>query len=141
MKYLLSTNFLENALGGVNANPRTVGGRRRVKGRMKQTLGGVLKAARVRCELTQEQLASRVGATESYLAYLETDQRQPSLELLSCLAQALGWSPISCFCWRILKPAHYSGDKHGRGVGPIRLGAHSPRRKACSPGTMCSRTN
>ena len=73
------------------------GGRRQVKGRMKPTLGGVLKAARVRCGLTQKQLASRVSAAESYLAYLETDQRQPSLELLSRLAQALQLAPDKLF--------------------------------------------
>ena len=64
---------------------------------MKQTLGGVLKAARVRCELTQEQLGSQIGATAAHLAYLENDQRQPSLILLSRLAQALQLAPDKLF--------------------------------------------
>jgi transcriptional regulator with XRE-family HTH domain len=112
-----------------------------MKGRMKQTLGEVLKAARVRRGLTQEQLGSQVGAAAAHLAYLENDQRQPSLELLSRLAEALKLEPNKLFCWPILRRAHYSGDKHGRGVGTIRHGAHLLSGKAYSPGTMCSRTN
>jgi transcriptional regulator with XRE-family HTH domain len=68
-----------------------------MKGRMKQTLGEVLKAARVRRGLTQEQLGSQVGAAAAHLAYLENDQRQPSLELLSRLAEALKLEPNKLF--------------------------------------------
>ena len=60
-------------------------------------LGRVLKAARMRCGLTQEQLGSQSGATAAHLAHLENDQRQPSLELLSRLAQALQLAPDKLF--------------------------------------------
>jgi transcriptional regulator with XRE-family HTH domain len=60
---------------------------------MKQTLGAVLKDARTRCGLTQEQLGLQVGAAAAHLANLEKDQRQPSLALLSRLAEALQLEP------------------------------------------------
>jgi transcriptional regulator with XRE-family HTH domain len=40
---------------------------------------------------------SQVDAAAAYLAYLEKDQRQPSLELLSRLAQALALEPDKLF--------------------------------------------
>ena len=70
----------------------------RIRNRFKrQTLGETLKAARTLCCLTQGQLASRAGATAGYLAYLEKDQRQPSLGLLSRLVQALKLEPAKLF--------------------------------------------
>lgn len=63
---------------------------------MKQT-SGVLKAARLRFELTQEQLGSQIGTTAAHLAYLENNQRHASLELLSRLTQALQLAPDKLF--------------------------------------------
>ena len=49
-----------------------------------------LIAARVRAGLTQEQLAQRMGTTQSAIARLESGQRMPGLRTLERLAQATG---------------------------------------------------
>jgi transcriptional regulator with XRE-family HTH domain len=57
---------------------------------MRETLGQTLKRARRALDLTQRELALRVGVQSSHIAYLEADRRRPSLGLLSRLGQALG---------------------------------------------------
>jgi|SRR5580658_2474441 transcriptional regulator with XRE-family HTH domain len=57
---------------------------------MKKTLGQALKSARTALGLTQRQLASQTGIHASHVAFLESDRRQPSLRLLSRLAEVLG---------------------------------------------------
>jgi len=49
-----------------------------------------LIAARVRAGLTQEQLAQRMGTTQSAIARLESGQRMPGVRTLERLAQATG---------------------------------------------------
>ena len=56
----------------------------------KQTLGQVLKQQRVALDLTQRELAHRLGVKASHIAYLEAGRRRPSLSLLSRLADVLG---------------------------------------------------
>jgi transcriptional regulator with XRE-family HTH domain len=56
----------------------------------KQTLGQVLKQQRVALDLTQRELAVRLGVKASHIAYLEAGRRRPSLSLLSRLADVLG---------------------------------------------------
>ena len=64
---------------------------------MKRSLGGVLKDARIEWGWSLEQLGALVDADPSYLSYLETGVRQPSLELLSRLARALRLKPDRLF--------------------------------------------
>jgi transcriptional regulator with XRE-family HTH domain len=64
---------------------------------MHQSLGQTLKSARTTLRLTQRQLAAQVGIKGSYIAYLESDRRRPSLALLSRLAEALGLQPRALF--------------------------------------------
>lgn len=49
-----------------------------------------LIAARVRAGLTQEELATRMGTTQSTIARLESGRRPPSLRTVQRYAQALG---------------------------------------------------
>ena len=49
-----------------------------------------LIAARVRAGLTQEQLAQRMGTTQSVIARLESGRRMPGVRTLERLAQATG---------------------------------------------------
>jgi transcriptional regulator with XRE-family HTH domain len=56
----------------------------------KKTLGQVLRSQRANMKLTQRVLAQRLNVKPSHVAYLETDQRRPSLALLSRIADVLG---------------------------------------------------
>ncbi len=56
----------------------------------KRTFGTILRQARVRRGQTQRQLAGQLGVKASYIAYLESEQRRPSIELLRKLVGALG---------------------------------------------------
>ena len=52
--------------------------------------GTVLKGARLRRELTQAQLAEKVGVHKMTISRLERGDRQPSMRMLQRLAKALG---------------------------------------------------
>lgn len=54
------------------------------------SLAGELIAARVRAGLTQEQLAQRMGTTQSVIARLESGKRMPGVRTLERLAEATG---------------------------------------------------
>ncbi|HZP46860.1 MAG TPA: helix-turn-helix domain-containing protein [Candidatus Binataceae bacterium] len=56
----------------------------------KKTLGPLLKQQREALNLTQRQLAAKLGVKASHIAYLESDRRRPSLGLLSRIAAVLG---------------------------------------------------
>jgi transcriptional regulator with XRE-family HTH domain len=53
------------------------------------TPGELLRQARVRHELSQEQLAIRAGTTQSAIARIEQDRSSPSIGTLSTLFQAM----------------------------------------------------
>jgi transcriptional regulator with XRE-family HTH domain len=55
----------------------------------KRTFGTILREARLGRGFTQHELAGRVGVRASYVAYLEADQRRPSIELLRKLVKPL----------------------------------------------------
>lgn len=61
---------------------------------MRQLVGRNVKAARLKAELSQEQLAERSGFTQQYLSGLERGQRNPTIVSLYEIAQALGTTPI-----------------------------------------------
>jgi len=58
-----------------------------------QNLGPIIKEARSALRLTQRELAAEVGVKASHIAYIENDQRNPSLGLLKRLAETLGLEP------------------------------------------------
>lgn len=49
-----------------------------------------LKLARVACELSQEQLAEKVGVTRQTIGMIETGKFNPSLNLCIAICRALG---------------------------------------------------
>lgn len=55
-----------------------------------QTLGEKIRDARKTAGLTQLQLANKIYVSESYIALIETDKRNPSMAVLSKIAEALG---------------------------------------------------
>jgi transcriptional regulator with XRE-family HTH domain len=64
---------------------------------MKKTLGKVLKDRRALLQLTQRELALKLGVKPSHIAYLETNRRRPSLGLLSRIADVLDLPKESLF--------------------------------------------
>ena len=54
-----------------------------------RTPGELLREARVRHELTQEQLAIRAGTTQSAIARIERDRTSPSIKTMTELFQAM----------------------------------------------------
>jgi len=55
----------------------------------KITLGAVLKRRRRQLELTQAQVAAKVGCRPNYVGYLEADARHPSPGVVAKLAKVL----------------------------------------------------
>jgi uncharacterized protein len=55
------------------------------------TAGALLRQARQRAGLSQEELAARAGVTQSVISAYETGHRQPSLPTLSSLVEAAGF--------------------------------------------------
>lgn len=58
------------------------------------TLAGQLRLRRLQAGLTLEALADSAGISTSFLAYLETNKKKPSLATVAKLATALG-IPVS----------------------------------------------
>jgi transcriptional regulator with XRE-family HTH domain len=54
-----------------------------------RTPGKLLRQARVRHELSQEQLAIRAGTTQSAIARIERDRTSPSIKTLTALFRAM----------------------------------------------------
>tara|TARA_R110000787_G_scaffold38249_2_gene96538 strand:- start:997 stop:1203 length:207 start_codon:yes stop_codon:yes gene_type:complete len=61
---------------------------------MRRLVGRNVKEARLKAQLSQEQLAERSGFTQQYLSGLERGQRNPTIVSLYEIAQALGTTPI-----------------------------------------------
>ena len=58
------------------------------------TLGERIKAARKQRGMTQRELAQKVGISVNSLSRYETGERQPNIETLSKIAEALGVDPV-----------------------------------------------
>lgn len=54
------------------------------------TTGQRIKAARMKAGLTQKELGTKLGVSESFIAQYETDKRNPKKETLEKIADALG---------------------------------------------------
>jgi transcriptional regulator with XRE-family HTH domain len=54
-----------------------------------------LRAARMQKKLSQEALAAKAGVSVSYVSMLERGERNPPLDTLEALANALGVAPLS----------------------------------------------
>ena len=53
------------------------------------TTGQRIKAARMKAGLTQKELGTKLGVSESFIAQYETDKRNPKKETLEKIADAL----------------------------------------------------
>jgi transcriptional regulator with XRE-family HTH domain len=54
------------------------------------SLGRELRSARLRADLTQEQLAASAGLDRAYVSLLENDHKSPTVDTLLRLCRALG---------------------------------------------------
>lgn len=61
--------------------------------KLEKAFGSVLREAREKAGLSQDQLAHDAGLHRTYISLLERGQRQPSLRAITSLAQALGLAP------------------------------------------------
>lgn len=57
------------------------------------SLGSTIRWIRNEAKLTQEQLAERAAISPSYLSHIESDRKEPSLDVLRRLARAAGVWP------------------------------------------------
>jgi len=57
---------------------------------MRKTLGSVVRENREQLRMSQRELADQVGVKASHIAYIEGNQRRPSLRLLLRIADLLG---------------------------------------------------
>ena len=55
-----------------------------------EALAGVLQAERKKTGLSRTELAAKAGLSRPHVGYLETGERQPSVESLKRIALALG---------------------------------------------------
>jgi transcriptional regulator with XRE-family HTH domain len=58
---------------------------------VKATFGEVIRERRRQMNLTQREVANRVGASTPYIGHLESDKRHPSEEIVARLAEVLGF--------------------------------------------------
>ncbi|MHB8381255.1 MAG: helix-turn-helix domain-containing protein [Candidatus Binataceae bacterium] len=56
----------------------------------KGTLGEVIRERRRQMDLTQREVANRVGTSTPYIGHIESDKRRPSEEIVARLADVLG---------------------------------------------------
>ena len=57
------------------------------------TLGDVIKNARMEADITMEALAERIGVTERYLYRIENEGKKPSYDVLKKLIRELAIQP------------------------------------------------
>ena len=55
-----------------------------------KTIGDAIRNERKKCNITQKELAERLGVSASMIAQYETGKRKPKLETMRKLAEALG---------------------------------------------------
>ena len=58
-------------------------------------LGGILREAREKAGLTQEELAFRAGVDRTYVSQLENDKKSPTVQTLFRLCEAMNASPAA----------------------------------------------
>jgi len=58
-------------------------------------LGDILRAAREKAGLSQEQVAFRAGVDRTYVSQLENDKKSPTVQMLFRLCAALNASPAT----------------------------------------------
>jgi transcriptional regulator with XRE-family HTH domain len=64
---------------------------------LKKVFGMNVRLQRTRLQLTQEELAERVGTDQSYLSQVERARALATIDLIARLAKALGVRPADLF--------------------------------------------
>jgi transcriptional regulator with XRE-family HTH domain len=82
----------------------------------KRILGSVVKEARRDHGMTQRELAKLVGVKGSHIAYIEGNQRKPSLALLRKIADVLGLDRRELLFLAHPEARHLVGDSGGHGA-------------------------
>jgi transcriptional regulator with XRE-family HTH domain len=110
---------------------------------MKKTLGQVLKERRALLQLTQRELALKLGVKPSHVAYLETNSRRPSLGLLSRIADVLGLPKESLFALAHPEARSFLGTPRDAAPPqePVKHGMSLPVTMRYWPGIKSSRVN
>ncbi|HYH66887.1 MAG TPA: helix-turn-helix transcriptional regulator, partial [Urbifossiella sp.] len=67
--------------------------RRASSGSVGGVFGTLLKQARLKAKMTQEDLAAKASLTREYVSLLERDKRTPTVEVFIRLVRAVGMSP------------------------------------------------
>ena len=63
------------------------------KRRLLQAFGETVRSARLKAEMTQEQLSFRAAVHRTYVSDLERGLKSPTLDVIAALAEALGTMP------------------------------------------------
>jgi len=100
----------------------------------KETLGQVLKQRRGAYDLTQRELARKLGVKASHVAYLENGRRRPSLSLLSRLAETLDLDKQRLFLLAHPEAQWIVGKDHGS--APAKRQENAWRKFAQNRGTL-----
>ncbi|MCL4353435.1 MAG: helix-turn-helix transcriptional regulator [Patescibacteria group bacterium] len=62
----------------------------RVNTRQLKNVGQKIQKARKKAELTQEELAERIGVSSTYVGFIEQGQRVPSIKTADKISRVLG---------------------------------------------------
>ena len=74
-------------------------------------LGKTIKLLRISVGLKQRELANKLGISSNYLSLIESNKREPSLNLLKSLSKELN-IPMDLFFWDSSeKVAHFTNDQ------------------------------
>ena len=63
----------------------------------KATFGEVIRERRRQLDLTQREVANRIGTSTPYIGHLESDKRHPSEEVVARIADVLGFGRKDLF--------------------------------------------
>ena len=83
-----------------------------------------IRKERIRCEMTQEQLANQVDTVTSYISDIETGKKKPSVKMLYAISVALGTGIDRL----IFGNDHYHTDPLTKEVMPIFEAADEKKR-------------
>jgi transcriptional regulator with XRE-family HTH domain len=103
----------------------------------KKTLGQLIKQQRDAYDLTQRELASKLGVKASHIAYLENGRRKPSLALLRRIADTLGLDEQQLFLLAHPTVAGNCGARSGA-RGRSRCGMAAILERSCAAGSQPS---
>jgi transcriptional regulator with XRE-family HTH domain len=66
-------------------------------GELRKRFGEDLRKAREKANLSQDEVAERVGVTQAYVSYVEAGMRNITINRMNAFAEALGFEMIISF--------------------------------------------